>query len=161
MFAGGDILSFSSLKLMITAHPQDDNPLILCLIDGDGCIFTQELLQLGSTGGQRAAKSLKDGITSYLVDNDLAELSRRGRIWLTIYFNKTGLLKTLKRANICSDQNFEEFITTFHQASPLFSVVDVGMAKEAADAKIKECLHVFTRFPQTSKVFFGGERFFW
>ncbi|KAJ3475177.1 hypothetical protein NLI96_g12010 [Meripilus lineatus] len=44
----------------------------------------------------------------------------------------------------------------FNQASPLFSFVDVGIGKERADEKIKECLRVFTRFPQTVRVFFGG-----
>jgi len=134
----------------------DDNPLILCLIDGDGYIFTKELLQLGSTGGQNAAKLLREGILGYLADNGHLELSRRGKIWLILYFNRTGLLRVLKENSVCSEQQFGEFIGAFHQASPLFSVVDVGNAKEAADAKIKECLRVFTRYPQTSKVFFGG-----
>lgn len=134
---------------------RDDNPLLLCLIDGDGNIFSQDLLASGHTGGRQAAMLLTKGLTDYMVDVD-AGSSGRGQVWLTVYCNKTGLMDTLVNNGICSASEFEAFVLGFNSASPLFSIVDVGGGKEAADAKIKECLRVFTRFPQTSRVFFGG-----
>ncbi|KAG1750024.1 uncharacterized protein EDB91DRAFT_1110990 [Suillus paluster] len=123
----------------------DDNPLLLCV----------DLLASGHTGGRQAAMLLTKGLTDYMVDID-AGSSGRGQVWLTVYCNKTGLMDTLVNNGICSSAEFESFVLGFNSASPLFSIVDVGGGKEAADAKIKECLRVFTRFPQTSRVFFGG-----
>ncbi|KAF9242910.1 hypothetical protein BU15DRAFT_72565 [Melanogaster broomeanus] len=134
---------------------KDENPLFLCLIDGDGNIFSQELLTAGHAGGRHAAMLLTKGLTDYMVETD-AESSSRGQVWLTIYCNKSGLMETLVNNDICTAGEFEAFVLGFNQSSPLFSVVDVGSGKEAADAKIKECLRIFTRFPQTSRVFFGG-----
>ncbi|TCD71503.1 hypothetical protein EIP91_008884 [Steccherinum ochraceum] len=132
---------------------KDDNPLILCLIDGDGTIFSSDLISLGQVGGHQAASLLTKGLTDHLAD---VEESARGQIWLTVYCNKAGLLETLMANGACTPEQFESFVTGFNQASPLFSFVDVGSGKERADEKIKECLRVFTRFPQITKVFFGG-----
>ncbi|CAL1695900.1 unnamed protein product [Somion occarium] len=136
---------------------KDDNPLVVCLIDGDGNIFSSELVKLGQNGGHQAALLLNKGLTDHMNSLDSDEgFSSRGQIWLTVYCNKSGLLETLTSNNICTAEEFESFVTGFNQASPLFSLVDVGTGKERADEKIKECLRVFTRFPQTTKVFFGG-----
>ncbi|KAH9937662.1 uncharacterized protein B0H18DRAFT_1081778 [Fomitopsis serialis] len=108
-----------------------------------------------SIGSLKAAALLTKGLTDHLTSIDSPDVGR-GQLWLTIYCNKTGLLETLSQNNVCDAEHFEAFIMGFNQASPLFSMVDVGSGKEAADAKIKECLRVFSRFPQTSKVFFGG-----
>jgi len=134
---------------------KDDNPLITCLIDGDGHIFSQELLSKGRGGGRQAAMLLTKGIMTYM-HNDDGATTGRSQLWLTIYCNKSGLLETLVNYHICTAEQFESFVLGFNQASPLFSIVDVGSGKEAADAKIKECLRLFTRFPQTCRVFFGG-----
>jgi len=115
---------------------QDDNPLLLCLIDGDGNIFSQDLLASGHTGGRQAAMLLTKGLTDYMVDVD-AGSSGRGQVWLTVYCNKTGLMDTLVNNGICTTAEFETFVLGFNSASPLFSIVDVGVGKEAADAKIK------------------------
>ncbi|TFY69774.1 hypothetical protein EVJ58_g230 [Rhodofomes roseus] len=129
---------------------KEDNPLVLCLIDGDGNIFAQDLLRLGLAGGRQAAALLTKGLMDHLENIDSPDAGR-GQLWLTIYCNKAGLLDTLAQNNVCDADNFEAFVMGFNQASPLFSMVDVGSGKEAADAKIKG-----HRFPQTSKVFFGG-----
>lgn len=60
-----------------------------------------------------------------------------GQLWSTIYCNKKGLTETLISNNVCTAEQFEEFIMGFCQAAPLFSFVDVGAGKEAADSKIK------------------------
>ncbi|KII94335.1 hypothetical protein PLICRDRAFT_424408 [Plicaturopsis crispa FD-325 SS-3] len=134
---------------------KEDNPLLLCLIDGDGNIFSQDHIKLGQAGGRQAAMLLTRGLTDHAMSLNEGSTGR-GQVWLTVYCNKTGLLDTLTSANICTAAEFEAFVLGFNQASPLFSISDVGSGKEAADAKIKECLRVFTRFPQISKVFFGG-----
>ncbi|EPQ60792.1 hypothetical protein GLOTRDRAFT_124541 [Gloeophyllum trabeum ATCC 11539] len=146
--------SISKLERSIGSF-KDDNPLVICLIDGDGHIFSQDLLTKGQSGGRQAAMSLTKGIMDYM-SNDDDTTAGRSQLWLTIYCNKNGLLETLVNHHICTAEQYEAFVLGFNQSSPLFSIVDVGSGKEAADAKIKECLRLFTRFPQTSRVFFGG-----
>ena len=124
----------------LTIHlAQEDNPLILCLIDGDGNIFASELITMGTSGGRRAAMLLTQGLTEHLASLDSAAAGR-GEIWLTIYCNKKGLMETLTTNQICTAEQFEQFIMGFNQAAPLFSFVDAGIGKEAADSKIKGTL---------------------
>lgn len=82
---------------------------------------------------------LTKGITEYLSNGLDAEnaMPGRGQIWLTIFCNKSGLLETLTTNNVCTAEEFEAFVIGFNQASPLFSIMDVGSGKEAADSKIK------------------------
>ncbi|KAJ6575150.1 hypothetical protein B0H19DRAFT_1127403 [Mycena capillaripes] len=141
----------------VLASLKNDNPLLLCLIDGDGHIFQKELITQGHVGGRQAAMLLTKGLTDYTArTTDTPQISSRSQVWLTVYCNKTGLVETLVNQDVCTHEQFDEFCFGFNQAAPLFSILDVGPGKEAADAKIKECLRVFTRFPQTSFVFFGG-----
>lgn len=114
--------------------PQDDHPLILVLIDGDGNIFSQDLLALGAVGGGRAAALLTRGINTHM-EKELG--SRRADIWVTLFLNKHGLSETLASNNMCTPDQFDAFIQGFNQSAPLFSIVDVGYGKEAADSKLK------------------------
>ncbi|KAK0506115.1 hypothetical protein EDD18DRAFT_1122075 [Armillaria luteobubalina] len=134
---------------------KEDNPLILALVDGDGNIFTDELLRQGQAGGRNAAMMLTKGLTDHTATVD-PRMSARSRVWLTVYCNKQGLSDTLITNDVCTLEQFEAFFLGFNQAAPLFSIIDVGTGKEAADTKIKEHLRLFTRFPQTFLVYFGG-----
>jgi hypothetical protein len=89
---------------------------------------------------------LTKGITDYMTTSVDAELSGRGQVWLTVYCNKTGLLNTLARRDMCTAEQFEDFVLGFNQASPLFSIVDVGNIKEAADTKIKGGLFAMNEY---------------
>lgn len=46
-------------------------------------------------------------------------------------------MDTLLKNRVCNSEQFEDFIHGFNLANPLFSIVDVGNGKEAADTKIK------------------------
>jgi hypothetical protein len=110
--------------------------LILCVIDGDGTIFAQDFIASGQAGGREAAILLTQGLVEYMGTLG-SELSVRGQVWVTIYLNTSGLMETLMYNGLCTADQFDAFIVGFNQASPLFSIVDVGYGKEAADAKIK------------------------
>lgn len=91
-------------------------------------------------GARHAAMLLTQGLTEHMGTID--DSSGRGQVWLTIYCNKKGLTETLTSNKVCTAEQFEEFVRGFNQASPLFSFVDVGIGKEAADSKIKG-RHIF------------------
>ena len=143
------------------------------MIDGDGTIFEQKLIEQGEHGGFLAAQTLTKYTQDYL-------LSKHGfdqfQLWTYVFFNKRGLLEALGRAGLGQhSKSFNEFIIGFNQAAERFCMVDVGSGKEMADAKIKSGSVVahqrlsltsfpfFTahlddniRLPQTAKIIFGG-----
>lgn len=132
-----------------------DKPLIVALIDGDGHLFTQDLFSAGQAGGRTAATLLREALLGYVADKTPG-IANRAEILLTIFWNGKGLKETLVRNNVCTWDEFDGFCHGFNQSTHLFSIVDAGNGKEAADTKIKEHLRLFTHFPQTELVFFGG-----
>ncbi|TFK43379.1 hypothetical protein BDQ12DRAFT_674872 [Crucibulum laeve] len=134
----------------------NQNPLILCVINGDDYIFIPELISQGYQGGRAAAQQFTKAIAEHLSNEDVHVYGRLS-FWITIYFNKMDITDALITNNICTQEQWEAFLAGFTQASPRFSVVDVGYSKDAVEAKIKEYLQTFIRFPQTLRVFFGGD----
>ena len=147
--------------------------MVLCLVDGDGNIFSPELISAGHTGGSQAATLLNRGIMQHLKDK-VEPSTKNPQIWLTVYCNLSGLRDAFVNHQHCTFEQYDAFVEGFNKAAPLFSIVDVGSSKEAADTKLKglnhplspfvalltqaspESLRVFTRFPQIIKVYFGG-----
>jgi len=132
------------------------NPLILCVLDGDAYIFTETLIKLGQQGGRQAAQQITKGIAEYLSSEDIHVFGRGLSFWVTVYFNKLGLLNTLVGHDKCTAEQFESFCVGFTQASPRFLLIDVGYGPEAVNSKMREYLQTYARFPQTLRVFFGG-----
>ncbi|KAF8165184.1 hypothetical protein B0H34DRAFT_227411 [Crassisporium funariophilum] len=127
---------------------------ITALLDGDGAIFNSQLISQGLPGGHIAARMLSDSIIQHLVSTNG---SNHYQLWVYVFLNKRGLMDTLGRFGFASAKvKFEEFVTGFNQAAERFIMVDVGSAKEAADAKIKVLLEDEIKLPQTEKIIFGG-----
>lgn len=131
------------LSLLIPS--KEDNLLILCLIDGDGTIFAQDLLCKGQAGGREAAQALNKGIAEYMVQ-DCGLHPGRAQIMTTVFYNKTGLRMTLAVSGLCTPEQFDGFVDGFNQSSGLFSMVDSGYGKEAADSKVKGVFACSSRF---------------
>ena len=110
---------------------------MLCVIDGDGNIFNDQILNQGLEGSREAARILTSEIATYLQQHQILASNPRWSLCLSIFFNRKGLQNTLVKHNVCSAEHFDAFLTGFSQASPMFHVVDVGYGKEAADSKIK------------------------
>ncbi|KAI0952604.1 hypothetical protein AcV7_008352 [Taiwanofungus camphoratus] len=136
---------------------QNQNPLIICAIDGDANIFSQSLLSKGLQGGCKAAQELTKGIAEYLSQEEMQVFGRLS-FWVTIYFNKRGLLNMLREEGLCTTEQFEAFMSGLSQASPRFLVVDVGPAKDGAEVKIKEYIQTYTALPQTLRIFCACNR---
>lgn len=147
----------------------------MCLLDGDGTIFSADLIIRGQEGGLEAARLLTEGVRHNLA-SDLGH--EKFQLWVYLFYNKRGLLETFARVGLSAARpKFDEFIIGFNQAAERFLMVDVGGSKEAADAKIKGHLPHFSfqrhrcltprtfaavyledniRLPQTHKIIFGG-----
>jgi hypothetical protein len=108
---------------------------VVCLIDGDGTIFTGELIARGLDGGYAAAQTLTDCIQKHLLSSFSLD---QFQLWTYIFYNKRGLSETLGRAGLWQAKaKLDDFMIGFNQAAGRFSMVDVGFGKEMADAKIK------------------------
>jgi len=129
--------------------------LILCVIDGDVCIFTESLLRQGHKGGRLAAQQLTKAVADYLTNEDAHVLGRLS-FWITIYYNRVALTSALERRQLCTPEQLEAFVMGFSQASPRFLLVDVGYGKDAIFTKITEYLQTYVRFPQTQRIFLAG-----
>ncbi|KAI9716336.1 MAG: hypothetical protein M1812_005401 [Candelaria pacifica] len=121
------------------------NPFVLVLIDGDGMIFQDYLLQDGEQGGKDAAASLWTDVLSY-VQLNLPDLPSDINIVARIYANTKGLAETCARAGIVSNgSTLEDFTRGFTRSKQLFDFVDVGHGKDRADDKLSEVfkLHLY------------------
>lgn len=119
--------------------------LILCVVDGDACVFTETLLRQGHEGGRQAAQQLTKAVADYLTSQDIRVLGQLS-FWVTIYYNRIGLASVLERHQICTPEQLEAFTMGFSQASPRFLLVDVGYGKDATFTKITGLSRVFLCF---------------
>ncbi|KAJ7283789.1 hypothetical protein C8J57DRAFT_1293593 [Mycena rebaudengoi] len=128
---------------------------VVVLVDGDGAIFSCDLISRGQQGGHHAARTLSDSITQHLC---ATYGTRPYQLWISIFYNKRGLTDTFGRtAGLASvTHKFDDFVLGFNQAAERFVMVDVGTSKEAADAKLKVHLEDAIRLPQSCKIVFGG-----
>ncbi|KAF7309434.1 hypothetical protein MIND_00314200 [Mycena indigotica] len=132
----------------------DQGSRVVMLIDGDGAIFSTQLISQGQKGGHTAAQRLSDGTMQALTK---CYGARAYQLWVYVFFNRQGLLNAFRRSgHVAVNGKLEDFIVGFNQATERFIMVDVGSTKEAADAKLKVYLEDEIRLSQTFKVIFGG-----
>ncbi|KAJ9660725.1 hypothetical protein H2201_006804 [Coniosporium apollinis] len=128
------------------------DPFILVLIDGDGMIFQDNLLQEGENGGRKAAHILHTEVSEYIQSIE-SGLPSDVKIVTRIYATIKGLAETCIRAGIVDKISaVEEFVRGFTRGKNLFDFVDVGPGKDRADDKLTEtfklylydfhCLHI-------------------
>lgn len=159
---------------MLTTTQGSADRRVVCLIDGDGAIFSPDLIAQGHDGGLLAAKMLAESVrqdfsSKYKLD--------QFHLYVYVFYNKRGLVDAIGRAGHWNaKQKFDEFSFGFNQAAERFIMVDVGSGKEQADAKIKglfpsvycvaciwlkqpPAVHLEDniRLPQTSKILFAGK----
>lgn len=107
----------------------------MALLDGDGTIFSSNLISQGQPGGHIAAQKLADSILQHMNANYGLN---QYQLWVYVFFNKRGLTEAFGRYGLANSKvKFDDFMLGFNQAAERFMMIDVGTTKEAADAKIK------------------------
>ncbi|KAI0080637.1 hypothetical protein K474DRAFT_1614864 [Panus rudis PR-1116 ss-1] len=134
---------------------KNQNPLILCAIDGNTNVFHQTLFAQGYQGGRQAAQHLTKGIAEYLSQEDVQVFGRIS-FWITVFVDRDRLLATLLGSDICTAEQFQAFLVGFSEASPRFLLVDAGPGQDNVDAKLKGYVDTYARFPQTLRFILGG-----
>ncbi|KAJ8086457.1 hypothetical protein PM082_005280 [Marasmius tenuissimus] len=148
-------LQIATLNKQLSSNTGINPSLIHCVLNGDEIFFSNLLLVQGFQGGQTAAHLLTKAIADCL-SNEEVHLFPGLTFWVTLFLNKTQLGNILFTRNICSEEQYDGFLSGFSQASLRFQVVDVCNSEGGADAKIKEYLTTYTQLPQTLRMFTGG-----
>jgi hypothetical protein len=108
----------------------------VCLIDGDGAIFSKKIVERGKEGGLFAVRCMFDAIRERPDTQDPS-----WEIWVYCFMNKRGLTRTMN----LEDATVDAFISGCNRAGPTCFMVDVGAGKEAADSRIKREPNIPTR----------------
>ncbi|KAH9882848.1 hypothetical protein J1614_000214 [Plenodomus biglobosus] len=134
----------------------ESNSFVMALIDGDGAIFQDALLQAANgDGGSEAASRLYHAIREHLAS--LYSNSSHWPIMVQVYLSLEKLAIKLAQVGLVqTPQEFRIFAQRFSVNQPLFNIIDVGQGKERADHKIKEMLRTFSDNPTCRHVIFGG-----
>ncbi|ETN41849.1 uncharacterized protein HMPREF1541_03788 [Cyphellophora europaea CBS 101466] len=124
-------------QLRQTKEIMDRNAFVTALIDGDGMLFTKDLLSRGEKGGKEAATLLQAALTDF-VSTDLGHLDSV-RITVRIYADISTLSENLTKCKeIDKPSVLHDFIHGFNNNKLLFDFVDVGTRNDAAGDKISE-----------------------
>lgn len=119
----------------------DRNAYIVALLDGDGMVFTKELLSKGEKGGKEAATLLHAALSEYVATN-LGHLDAV-RIAVRVYGDTSTLADALLQCKeIDKAATFQDFIRGFNSTKLLFDFVDVGNRKDAAGDKLSENMRI-------------------
>ncbi|KAF2179034.1 hypothetical protein K469DRAFT_717541 [Zopfia rhizophila CBS 207.26] len=128
---------------------------VLALIDGDGVIFQDMLLQAGQNGGSEAASKLQMAIRDHIAQ--IYETSGNWPAMVHIYASLDKLGQKLASVGLIKHpQELRAFAQSFSVNQPLFSIIDVGQGKERADYRMKEMLRTFSDNPTCRHIIFGG-----
>ncbi|KAF1828438.1 hypothetical protein BDW02DRAFT_512283 [Decorospora gaudefroyi] len=134
----------------------ESSSFVLALIDGDGAIFQDALLQAAAgDGGSEAASRLYHAIRDHVA----SQYNKSGNwpVMVQIYLSLDKLAVKLATVGLLrSPQELRAFAQRFSVNQPLFSIIDVGQGKERADHKIKEMLRTFSDNPTCRHIIFGG-----
>ncbi|KAI1201586.1 hypothetical protein F5X97DRAFT_290018 [Nemania serpens] len=129
---------------------KNQNAYVLVLIDGDGLIFREHLIQQGTEGGKRAAFELHRALTT-----DPLVHANGAEIFVKVLANMAGLSRALRRdGSVSAENKFQDFVAGFNQAR-FFDFVDVGTSKENAISKLKGIALFHIQSPSCKQLIMG------
>ncbi|KAJ5717452.1 hypothetical protein N7488_003098 [Penicillium malachiteum] len=130
------------------------NKFVVALVDGDGAIFSRELLENPKVGANEAARRLIQNVKASLRDDGM---DTDVTILVRVFANLKNLSKMLSLTNtIHSRGDLNTFAELFTVSRGEFDFINVGYGKENADSKIRNMLDHYYNNPQCKKIFFIG-----
>lgn len=135
---------------------QRQSSTIYAVIDGDGNIFSGDLLKRGFQGGVVAAQLLTDELISFYRQNILSKLKNDTnlaniprvspaasgakqdiQLWLYIFLNYKRLQHILLANEVCTGIQYDKFMAGFTQYNPRFIICNVYSGKDATGMKVR------------------------
>lgn len=110
----------------------------------------------GAEGGAEAAFQLHDAVKKHLADLYPDDNTARWNVLCNIYYNMEGLASKLRAVGVLRHPTeLANFARAFGLNQPLFTLIDVGVGKERADAKLRETFRIFLPNLQCKHIIFG------
>ncbi|KAH8846340.1 hypothetical protein MCOR27_002193 [Pyricularia oryzae] len=137
------------------AKGQDRNPFVLVLIDGDGYVFNDNLVDKSNPdAGRNAAHLLHDRVQESLRRKGLEHCA----VMVRVYANVAGLSKVLAKAGLVGQEgrSLSPFVANFNKSYGLFDFVDAGPLKENADFKLRAMLKLHAENAQCKHIYFAA-----
>ncbi|PWW75562.1 hypothetical protein C7212DRAFT_281991 [Tuber magnatum] len=127
------------------------NAYIIVLVDGDGMVFTEDLLAKGKPGGAEAGKLLIQALTESRWAGSTPE------VHVKVFVNMYKLANILQiSGRVKEPKNFKDFATGFIQAKEHLYFIDVGDGKEMVDSRIRAELNFHLQNYNCQKVVLGA-----
>ncbi|KAI9655922.1 MAG: hypothetical protein M1831_004767 [Alyxoria varia] len=134
----------------------DQDPFVLVLIDGDGMIFREDLLNRGEAGGQEAAQALHDSIVA-CIHTQHPDFPSDTRIAVRVYGNVQTLGDACYKAGLLHrPSTFSDFAKGFTGFKELVDFIDVGSGTMSTNVKVAETLRLHLFDYHCRQIFFGG-----
>ncbi len=127
------------------------------ILDGDGAIFKESLINEGYRGGVEAARRLNTAIRTHLQEAHQTNVGD-WKIQVLIVLNQEGLAMTLHASGLVINarEKLQAFIQGFNNGQSLYNMEDVGDAKEAADRKVRSAFELMAYNRQCRHIILGG-----
>ncbi|KAJ5634126.1 hypothetical protein N7528_001968 [Penicillium herquei] len=120
------------------------NKFVVVLVDGDGAIFSRELLENPKVGANEAARRLIQNVKASLRDDGM---DTDVTILVRVFANLKNLGKMLSLTNtIHSRGDLNTFAELFTVSRGEFDFINVGYGKENADSKIRTAFSMMLPF---------------
>jgi hypothetical protein len=122
--------------------PKDRDPFVILLIDGEGSMFSDDLIKKGAQGGREGAQLLSCAANEFVAQT-LPHLNNP-KVLVRIYANVRGTAEALCKTGVIDKPAlFDDFIRSFNSSKVLFDFVDAGSRKDAAADKLGELLKLY------------------
>jgi len=152
---GDDPRAAAAERSLIEARQDmQKNPFVYVLIDGEGYVFHEDLLQAGQLGGVEAADRLFRQIQDHMAGFNN---SKYWDVMVHMYMDVEGLLNSCNASNVSlSEHSLRGFMRGLQSlVGPLFNIVEVGQARDNTSRKIEGMFHLFANNVQCKRIFFG------
>ena len=121
---------------------KDRDPFVILLIDGEGSMFSDDLIKKGAQGGREGAQLLSCAANEFVAQT-LPHLNNP-KVLVRIYANVRGTAEALCKTGVIDKPAlFDDFIRAFNSSKVLFDFVDAGGRKDAVADKLGELLKLY------------------
>nr|POE90039.1 hypothetical protein CFP56_20506 [Quercus suber] len=139
-------------KQMVKGKAEDS--FVLVLIDADGYIFHDTLVQNGTKGGEQAAELLQQIVTSWLAEDGLDHCA----VKVQAYGNVRGLSTAMYHARVSGwkERSFTSFAAGFTQFNGLCDFVDSGRRELGTQFKVLSTFLHHIKQASCRHIYFAG-----
>ncbi|VUC28008.1 unnamed protein product [Clonostachys rosea] len=132
----------------------DKNTYVAVLVDGDGAVFNESLLQNPVHGATEASQKIKQ-----CIQDDLRSSGENDQlpIFARVFANLHHLAGAIKRSGLIDDEEkLIRFSENFTNSCAEFDFINVGRGKENADCKMRRMLKYYYNDYRCKKIYFVG-----